>query len=123
MKSKALIATATLLVLVAFAVFFFAWYPNHTEVRNMSGRTITDVVLELRDRRTDWAVGKTAATLSPGEGVKIRHSHNDATAVIQFGMDGQRFRYEEAIELWTGEGWRSDIQPDGTLKSRHDHVE
>jgi hypothetical protein len=105
-------------LLAAFACFSFAWPANYTEIRNLSGQMVTDVVLELRDHQTEWAVTERVASLRPGGLVRIRHSHSDTSAVLQFGIGGQRFRHDDGyIDLWAGEGWRFDIQPDGTVKS------
>jgi hypothetical protein len=54
--SKILIAAAVA-SLVALGVFsFIRFFANHTEVRNLSGQTVTDIVMQLRDYQTDWAV-------------------------------------------------------------------
>ncbi|MBL9170848.1 MAG: hypothetical protein JNN07_24160 [Verrucomicrobiales bacterium] len=122
--SKVLIAFTTLLVLAAFGVFLFVWPPDHTEVRNQSGQTVTDVVLQLRDHNSNssWGVTRRAATLEPGESLRVRHSHNDSTAVVEFGLGGRRFRHDNGyVDLWAGEGYRFDIQPDGSVKAGYDH--
>ena len=124
--SKVLIAFMALLVLAAFVVFVCIWPPNHTEVRNLRGRAVTEVVLQLRDHNisSSWGVIKRTATLEPGESLRVRHTHNDTTVVVEFVLGGRTFRHDEGyVDLWTGEGYRFDIQPDGTVKSGYDHEE
>jgi hypothetical protein len=122
--SKILIVAAALVVFAVLAGFFFVWPPDHTEVRNLSGQSLTNVVLELRDhQRSDWRASRRVAVLRPGESFRIRHSHNDTSAVVEFALGGQRFRHEEGyIDLWTGEGWRFDIQSNGTVKAEYDYT-
>ena len=37
-------------------------------------------------------------------------------------MRGQEYEHvEDYIDLWTGEGWVFDIQPDGTVASGYDY--
>jgi hypothetical protein len=120
---RILIAVTILFGLGIFPVLFIAW-PDHTDVRNLSGQTVTNVVFELRDYQTDWFVTRHIASLRPGGSIRIRHWHNDTKAVLQFGIAGRRFRHEEGyMDLWTGEGWRFDIQPDGTVESGYDYDE
>src|SRR4051812_16042182 len=114
--SNILIAAAVLLGLTTSGVFFFARFTEHTDIRNLSGETVTDVVLKLRDHQTDWAVTKRVASLKPGEYLRVHHLHNDTRAVVEFAIAGRSFRHEQGyIDLWTGEGWRFHIQKDGTV--------
>jgi hypothetical protein len=116
----ALIAIA-LLAVVMLGVFGFYRFTNVTEVHNLSGQTLTGVVLQLHDDKTDWTVTKRVGNLKPGEILRIRHTHNDTKAVVGFDLAGQRFRHVEPyIDLWTGEVWRFDIQADGVVTSGHD---
>src|SRR5258708_7750674 len=94
--SKILVAVAAaLLVLSIVGGFFFTCVIDHTDIRNLSGQTVTDVVLKLRDHQTDWAVTKRVASLKPGESLRVRHSHNDTKAVVEFAIAGRSFRHEE----------------------------
>jgi hypothetical protein len=112
-----------LLVVAAIGGFLFTRFPNHTDIRNLSGQTVNDVVLKLRDHQTDWAVTKRVASLRPGESLRVRHSHNDTRAVVEFAIAGRSFRHEEGyIDLWTGEGWRFDIHPNGTVTAGYDYA-
>jgi|GEM_PF-2120401 len=116
-----LIAVALALV-TATGLFLHYRVTARTEIRNLSGKTITEAVLKLRDIQTDWSVTKRAATLKPGESLRIRHTHRDTKAVVTFVVAGRSYRHEDGyIDLWTGEGWRFDIQPDGEVVSGHDH--
>lgn len=111
------VAVAVVLV-AAGSLFLLRQVTEHTEIRNLSGQTITDVVLELRDTQTAWSVTKRTATLKPGESLRVRHTHRDTKAVVTFVVAGRSFRHDEGyVDLWTGEGWRFDIQPDGAVTS------
>jgi hypothetical protein len=123
--SKILWLVVVVMVLVAVgSVFVFRRVTEHTEIRNSSGQTVTDVVLELRDTQTDWSVTKRVATLKPGESVRVRHTHRDTKAVVTFAVAGRSFRHDEGyIDLWTGEGWRFDIQPGGVVTSGYAYRE
>lgn len=110
------------LLLVLACGLFFLGRPERTEIRNLSGLTITNVVLELRDYRSDWSVIKRKTSLKPGASLRVRHSHTDIKAVVTFAIAGRAFRDEEGyIDLWTGEGWRFDIQPDGKVVAGYDY--
>lgn len=112
-----LVAVAVVLV-VATSLFLLRRVTEHTEIRNLSGQTVTDVVLELRDTQTAWSVTKRTATLKPGESLRVRHTHRDTKAVVTFTVAGRSFRHDEGyVDLWTGEGWRFDIQPGGAVTS------
>ena len=120
--SMVLVAAVGLLLVAAPAVFVGARFTDYTDIRNLSGETITDVMLQLHDHQTDWAITKRIATLKPGESLRVRHWHHDTRAVVEFVIAGQKFRHEEAsIDLWSGEGWRFDIQPSGTVSSGYVH--
>jgi len=116
------LAVVLLLVLVAVgSLFVFRRVNERTEIRNSSGQTITNVVLELCDIQTAWSVTKSVRALGPGESVRVYHTHRDTKAVVTFALAGRKLRHDEAyIDLWTGEGWRFDIQPDGTVASGYD---
>jgi len=90
---------------------------NHcVEVRNSSGVLVKNLALELH--HGDWRLRKEVAALQSGESVRVRHSQNDTAGHLSFEMGGKQFKHSEPIiDLWTGEGLRLDIQPDGTVKS------
>jgi hypothetical protein len=118
-----IVAVAVLLVLATIGGFLLTHFSDHTDIRNLSGQTVTDVVLQLRDHQTDWAITKRVASLKPGESLRVRHSHNDTRAVVEFAIAGRSIRHEEGyIDLWTGEGWCFDIQPDGSVTSGYDYT-
>jgi hypothetical protein len=112
-----LLAAGVAVIVSAFAVSFLL-FPDHTDVRNLSGQTVTCVVLRLQGHQTDWTVIRKVASLKAGESISIRHSHKNTKAVVEFTISGKKVRYEEGyIDLWTGEGWVFGIQPDGTVTS------
>ena len=117
-----IVAVVALLLIAAGSFAVVRRVTGRTEVRNLSGQTITDVVLELRDFKTHWSITKRTASLKPGESLRVRHSHRDSKAVVTLAIAGRSFRHEEGcIDLWTGEGWRFDIQPGGTIAAGYDH--
>lgn len=124
LTSKILIsfaALAALCVLVAFGGF---WHVCDIEVRNLSGQTITDVVLEVRDRQCDWSATKRVDKLPSGVSMKVRHSYKDTTAVVGFAMGGRKFQHDAGyVNMLPGERWRLEIQPDGIVKAGYDSKE
>jgi len=116
------LATALLLP-VACSVFIVRSTTDRTEVRNLSGQTVRDVVLEVHDHyRNNWSLTRRTASLKPGESLRVRHSHRDTKAVVTFAIAGRSFRHEERyIDLWTGECWRFDIQPGGKVAGGYDY--
>lgn len=117
------VAVAGVLV-AASSLFLLRRVTEYAEIRNLSGQTVTDVVLELRDTQTAWSVTKRTATLKPGEILRVRHTHRDTKAVVTFAVAGRKCRHEEGyIDLWTGEGWRFDIQPGGAVTSGYAYRE
>ena len=112
------VAMAVVVLVTAGSFFLVHRVTERTEIRNLSGQTVTDVVLELRDTQTDWSITKRTTTLKPGESLRVRHTHRDTKAVVTFAIAGRSFRHDEGyIDLWTGEGWRFDIQPGGAVTS------
>ena len=119
-----LFAGAALLLVAACSVFVVRLGTERTEIRNLSGQIATDVVMELHGYRADGSVTKRTGSLKPGESLRVRHTHRDSKAVVTFAIAGQSFRHEEGyIDLWTGEGWRFDIQPGGAVTSGYDYPE
>jgi hypothetical protein len=122
--SKFLFVMAALLILAAGSFFVVRLVTERIEIRNLSGQAVTEVVLEIHDLKTDWSVTKHAASLKPGESLRVRHTHRDTKAVIKFVIAGRSFRQEEGyIDLWTGEGCVFAIKPDGTVTSEYDYSE
>lgn len=120
-RSSWVVVVAGLLLVLACGLFFLG-RSERTELRNLSGQTITNVVLELRDFDGDWSVTKRKTSLKPGASLRVRHSHTDTKAEVTFAIAGRAFRHkEEYIDLWTGEGWRFDIQPDGKVVAGYDY--
>jgi hypothetical protein len=97
------------------------WRYNRALIRNSSGVQVRDVVLVLREYDGEWSLQRRAATLNPGESITIRHGKNDLKAHLQYVIRGREHEHtEKYIDLWTGEGWVFDIQPDGTVVSGYD---
>ncbi len=116
-------------ILVCVCVLLLALYgldcflrPNRVTVRNLSGRTVANVTLELRSLDGDWKLTRHESSLPPGRSLRLRHSQNDTRGWLRFRIDDAEREHEETyIDLWTGEGWLLDIQPDGAVESGYDH--
>jgi hypothetical protein len=120
MKKFGYILATCLLSLIAFCVWCLQMH-NRAEVHNSSGRTVEHIQLDLHGHDGDWTFTKRVETLKPGHSVRVRHHQTDLTAELRFEIDGKKVDYKEGyIDLWSGEGWRFDIQADGSVKAGYD---
>jgi len=56
--------------------------------------------------------------LEPDDDVVIRHGINDFGVDLVFRMSEKEYQHSEPyVDLWKGEGWVIDVQPDGSAKS------
>jgi hypothetical protein len=118
----------TLLVLVA-VVAFFAWagswlaYPNRLILRNASGSDLTEVRLWISDTKGNVVHQFSATRLGAGSSETIWHGLNDSSVRLVFQINGAERQFDNPyIDLWTGEGWALEIQPDGSMKEEYDHA-
>jgi hypothetical protein len=120
----AIIGSLLTICVLGYFTVYRARAIHHIEVRNVAGQRVTDLVVQLRDVQSSWAMTRKVASLEPGEIFRIRHARNDTSAGIEFAIAGQKFRHEqEYIDLWTGEGWRFDLQSNGVVTSEHAYAE
>ena len=114
---------ALTLACVGFALLQLTLNPNSTEVRNSSGVPIDDVRLELS--YTDYYTGhrfiERGVSLQAGESTVLWHSMNDSFAELRFTLGETQHQHEAYLDLWTGQRWLFDIQPDGTVKEGYEH--
>jgi hypothetical protein len=107
-----------------FALFLWAFRPrsNHVRIANESGVTVGDVrllVLNLNDRAV--VLDERVKELSAGASATFEHRCNDSTPSLSFVLDGDRKTFDEPyVDLWTGQGWLSSIQPQGVVTSAYD---
>jgi hypothetical protein len=94
---------------------------NRAVVLNSTGSEVTDVDLLLSEFGGKATVSKKAASLASGKRLAVRHGMNDLRVVLRFTTGGTPHEHtEEYVDLWTGQGWVLDIQPDGTVKSGYE---
>jgi hypothetical protein len=108
----------------AFALFicYFVFPGAHRiTVQNASGVPVKNVVLTISRRDGTVFLQRKTAELMPNETLVARHFKNDTQAAVSFEIDGRRFEPEgEVIDLWTGEGWKFEIQRYGGVASGHE---
>jgi hypothetical protein len=62
------------------------------------------------------------AVLLPGESWMVRHGYHDSRVALRFSSGGAtRSFVAPYVDLWTGEGWVLEIQPDGSVKQGYDY--
>ena len=84
------VTLVVLFLVAAYSLFPLDRVTERTEVRNLSGQTITNVVLELRDFQGAWSVTRRVASLNQGESLRVRHTHRDIKAVVTFSIAGRK---------------------------------
>jgi hypothetical protein len=117
-----------LMIVVVVAVFALvaswlaAWLTvpaNRFIIRNASGVDLDNVKLTIgygSDNKS-WTMPR----LMAGSSETMIHEFNDLSAGLTFEIDGAERRFDNGhIDLWTGEGWVFEIQPDGSVKEEYD---
>jgi hypothetical protein len=93
-------------------------------VRNSTGAEMTDINLILQRHGGTDSLSKSAVSLPDGESLVVEHSMLDLSVQLSYRIAGASYEHCEAyVDLWAGEGWLLDVQPDGTVRSRHDYPE
>jgi hypothetical protein len=124
MKSRAFLWALALTVLGGGVVTLGMrlGHPNRLMIRNSSGASVVNVRLVLSRTNGDVYFIREIPLLEPGELISYRHGLNDSSAEIRFDIAGSSHSYrEKVIDLWTGEGWVFDVQPDGHVRSWYDY--
>jgi hypothetical protein len=61
--------------------------------------------------------------LAAGSSATFKHGLNDSRAHLTFQVKGSQHSFDaHFIDLWRGEGWVFEIQPDGTVKQGYEHA-
>jgi hypothetical protein len=122
MKKVIIVTSSILVAVVAFLCVYELYFANRLVVRNSSGVDVKDVTLSVQDLDGKWHASKSATLLKPGASLVIRHSKNDTRAELAYTINGTSRVYKQNyIDLWTGEEWLFDIQPDGSVQSGYDY--
>jgi hypothetical protein len=94
---------------------------NRLIVRNAAGVELKSVQVDLRLSGGN-TLGRTLASLPPGQSLVINHEANDSTVTLRFALrESPRTHVTPYIDLWRGEGWVLEIQPDGAVKEGYDY--
>lgn len=59
--------------------------------------------------------------LGAGEERAIRPKKKDLTVSLSYVLNGRKHTHEEGVDLWTGETFAFEVQPDGTVRSGYDY--
>ena len=111
------------LALVAYKMLplvFFSLAKTQIVIRNGADTTLIDVEIVLDDVGNKTSTTKNLAQLRPGEERALR-AGQDTSVRITFVLDGARHVHKEFVDLWTGETYAFEIQPDGSVSSGYDH--
>ena|GEM_PF-6822694 len=107
------------LVVVAYIMFpvvFFALAKTQIVIRNGTDTMLADVKIVLYDAGSKSSTTKILEQLKPGEERAIRVG-TDTSVSISFVLDGTNHGHKEYVDLWTGETYAFEIQPDGSVRS------
>ena len=125
MLKRAMLVVTVLIIVGAGALVAYKALalPNRVIVRNSSGRTLDSVHLTLRSTDGIQTQERDIPSLEPDREVVVRHGMNDSSLDVVFRRSGKEYKYSEPyIDLWRGEGWVIDVQPDGTVKSGYESI-
>ncbi len=118
------IATVVILGAALYAIFGWRFGTQRLIVRNASGVEIADVRLDIVELDGAGARSRRAERLAPGEQVLLRHGMRDLSVDVTFVLNGAAYQvHEPYIDLWTGEGWVVEIQPDGSATTGYQTAE
>jgi hypothetical protein len=92
-------------------------------VRNDTGRELASVVVGVRYTRSAAEVPDvtTRPRLGPGEEFSFRPKGNDVSVSVTYTLDAVVRTLPHVIDLWTGESYRLQIAPDGSLRGGYLH--
>ena len=93
--------------------------PRWVEVRNSNAEVATNVKLEVWTRGGGKLVARReCARLAPGQKLIVRHWCDGVDAKMWYTLSfGPANYHERSVCGEHGEGWRFDIQPQGTINS------
>jgi len=119
-----LVLLAVLVLLLAGAGYLAAvrHFFGRTQivVRNRTAKTLSGVEVRLDycdagSRTERWE------EFSPGEQRTIRPQRFDLRVRLDFVLAARRHVHEEGVDLWSGETYAFEIQPDGSVRSGYDY--
>src|SRR4029453_16517487 len=94
---------------------------NRIVIRNYSGVEVRNIRVVLAYPGSE-PFARSLASLRSGQAHVIHHHFNDSRASLEFEWGTQSKSLEVPyIDLWTGEGWVFEIQPDGSVKQGYDY--
>lgn len=118
------VAVAIFLTIAAAcgAAAWWARFSNRFVLRNASGASLGEVRVVARHLDGRVAIDRTVASLAVGSSATIRHALNDSRVTLDFLMLGTVRHLDLGyIDLWKGEGWVMEIQPDGSVQQGYDY--
>ena len=99
---------------------FFGLHPTRVAVRNQSAGTVSSLELTLK-YVTGGSTTRRIDALAPGRELAVEPDKLDIWVTLSFALDGAIYTHEATVDLWTGETYAFEIQPDGSISSGHDH--
>ena len=119
----ALIPALYLLYCLAVAIgFSLARGPTQVAVRNRTGEILEKVQIVL-DNWDNAPTVESIGRLEPGEERITRPEKLDFSARLSFVLGGRELRHQKSVDLWNGETYAFEVQPDGTVRSGYDYGE
>jgi len=109
------------LALVAYKMLpfvFFALAKTQIVIRNGTDTTLADVEIVLDDSNGKGTTTRIIEQLKPGEERALR-AGTDTSVRISFVLAGTRHVHKESVDLFRGETYAFEIQPDGSVSSGH----
>lgn len=97
-------------------------FSNRFVLRNASGTTLGEIHVVARHLDGRVAIDRTLVSLAAGSSTTIRHALNDSRVTLDFQMLGALRHLDLGyIDLWKGEGWVMEVQPDGSVQQGYDY--
>ena len=120
MKKIVFAVVPIVLVAIALSIFWFG-APSRTILRNSSGETITSIRLVVQEHSGSKTFSRNVQSLAPGESVVLRHNLNDSKVRLAFTLGNtSKEHVEDYVDLWRGECWLIDVQPEGKIQSGYE---
>lgn len=124
MAHKVLIPVVLLFAVVVgtFILLPALLWPNRVMIRNASGQQLENVRLVLSDLNGNTILTRDVAHLGPDSSIVCRHDYNDFGAELRFVLANGEYRFDKPlIDLWRGEGYVFEIQPDGSVEAGNNY--
>jgi hypothetical protein len=96
-------------------------WSNRIVIRNYSDVEVRNIRIILAYTGSA-PLTRSVASLPSGQAHVVHHHFHDSRASLEFEWGTQSKSLEVPyIDLWTGEGWVFEIQPDGSVKQGYDY--